>query len=380
MPFESLKRTTRDRKYAIDELKETLKQINGAASGGGDGGASSSSSSSASREETVTKLEGCMRTLQHLKRKLDEASVVERDDAQRCRARLEHLQTLGQPARDAHIEWNRQRLDRLLIDYMLRCGYLDAAARLVKQNNLDKLTDIHIFEGAQPVLLSLQRHECGEALQWCTLHAARLKKAKSPLEFQLRVQQFVEMIRGGDMLHAITHARKFLAPWATHYPAELQRAAALLAFRGDTPCAPYASLLSMGRWQHIIDLFKSELFKLHSLPPTSQLEIHVQAGLSSLKTPQSLAAGCGARDPLHLPAYRTLAEKLPFAKHVHSKVMCALTGEVISEHNPPAALPNGYVYSQAGLEAMAAADGGKVTCPNTGATYLLSDLRRVFIM
>lgn len=368
MPYESLKRTTRERKYAIDELKDTIKRLKATAK------------PSNSKEAVLKELDTCMRRLQRLKRKLDDASGAERDDAQRCHARLEHLRTLGRPSRDAQIEWNRQRMDRILVDYMLRFGYLEAAAVLVKHSGLADLTDLHVFEGAQKVLASLQRRECGEALEWCKTHAARLRKSRVSLEFQLRVQEFVELVRLKDMKGAIAHARSYLAPWAEQYPAELQRAAALLAFGPDTTCAPYAALLSEDRWQDLEALFKSELFRLHSLPPSSLLEIHLQAGLSALKTPQSLADGCGPRDPLHLPNYRELAEKLPYAKHVHSKLICALTGRVMTEHNPPMALPNGHVYSQEGLEAMAAAAGGRVTCPTTGAVYELSDLRRVFIM
>lgn len=66
-----------------------------------------------------------------------------------------------------------------------------------------------------------------------------------------------------------------------------------------------------------------------------------QAGLSALKTPLSLADGCCREDPLHLPAFRQLAEGLPYARHVHSKLICAITHELMDEHNPPAALPNG---------------------------------------
>ena len=61
----------------------------------------------------------------------------------------------------------------------------------------------------------------------------------------------------------------------------------------------------------------------------------LQAGLSALKTPQSLQDSCSREDPLHLPAFRTLAQGLPFAKHVHSKLVCAVTKEIIDEHNPP---------------------------------------------
>lgn len=62
---------------------------------------------------------------------------------------------------------------------------------------------------------------------------------------------------------------------------------------------------------------------------------HAQAGLSALKTPQSLAESCSREDPLHLPAFRALASRLPFAKHVHSKLVCAVTKQIMDEHNPP---------------------------------------------
>ena len=50
---------------------------------------------------------------------------------QRLKARLEHLRELGAPSRGAQIEWNRRRIDRLLVDHLLRCGYHDTAAKLI---------------------------------------------------------------------------------------------------------------------------------------------------------------------------------------------------------------------------------------------------------
>ena len=376
MPYESLKRTTRERKYAIDELKDCIKQLKSAAH-----------PPSTPPEDVVDRLKGCVRQLQRLKRKLDDASVVEREESQRCKARLEHLHTLGPPSRDQHIAWNRKRIDRIIVDYMLRSGYLESAAKLVQRAHLTDLVDLHVFLGADHVLQSLKQKKCSDALAWCAQHATRLRKAKSPLEFQLRMQEYVELVRSQDLRQAITYARQYLAPWAEQYPKQVQRLAALLAFKPDTTCLSYASLFEDQRWSTLLSLFKSELYRLHSLPPASSLQIHLQAGLSALKTPQSYSVALdgqkgkpGSKDPLHVAAFRHLASDLPFAKHVHSKLICALTGEVMTEHNPPMALPNGYTYSKGGLEAMAAANGGVVTCPHTGASYQLSDLRRVFIM
>jgi macrophage erythroblast attacher len=48
--------------------------------------------------------------------------------------------------------------------------------------------ELHIFAGAQRVVEALRGHDCGPALAWCDEHRARLRKAKSRLEFKLRVQ------------------------------------------------------------------------------------------------------------------------------------------------------------------------------------------------
>ena len=65
-------------------------------------------------------------------------------------------------------------------------------------------------------------------------------------------------------------------------------------------------------------------------------------------------------------AFQALAEDLPWAKHVHSKLVCAVTREVMNEHNPPMVLPNGAVYSQKAIEQLASAKG-VFMCPHTGA-------------
>jgi macrophage erythroblast attacher len=52
-----------------------------------------------------------------------------------------------------------------------------------------------VLAGVQPVLEALRAHACGPALAWCADNRARLKKIKSTLEFRLRVQEFLELVR-----------------------------------------------------------------------------------------------------------------------------------------------------------------------------------------
>lgn len=61
---------------------------------------------------------------------LDATSEQEDADLARCRARLQHLRDLGPPPRAGQVEWNRRRIDALLVDHLLRAGHNRAAAGL----------------------------------------------------------------------------------------------------------------------------------------------------------------------------------------------------------------------------------------------------------
>jgi|SRR6218665_1660707 len=57
---------------------------------------------------------------------------------------------------------------------------------------------------------------------------------------------------------------------------------------------------------------------------------------------------CGAEKnpacPVCSKHLNVLARKLPFAHCAQSRLICAMSGQPLNEHNPPMMLPNGYVY------------------------------------
>ncbi|GIL77197.1 hypothetical protein Vretimale_3149 [Volvox reticuliferus] len=381
--------------------------------------ADTSTATSTAREASIERLRLLLFQLQGVKRKLADVSRTEADDCTRCKARLEHLSAV-RPGQEPGvglglIPWTRQRLDILLVDHLLRSGHYDTANRLATSSGISLLTDAHIFEGARRIVSALlDTHDCGPALEWCRENRARLAKAKSPLEFKLHVQRFIELVRAGNRTAAIAYARAHLAPWAGQYMADLQRAVATLVFTAQTRCDAYRTLFDESQWHVLSDLFLRDLYRLHSLTPESLLNVHLQAGLSALKTPASGEPGGSREDPLRLPAFQRLAAQLPYAKHTHSKLLCAVTKELMSDANPPVVLPNGMVYSQRGVELLmaqyqvtqqgsggdaAAAAAAAATaaaavhgqaggggppgsigvCPATGLVFRRDELRRAFI-
>lgn len=67
--------------------------------------------------------------------------------------------------------------------------------------------------------------------------------------------------------------------------------------------------------------------------------------------------------------FQKLAEALPWSKHVHSKLVCSITREIMNEHNPPMVLPNGAVYSEKAVQQVASKNHNIFTCPKTGMFF-----------
>ena len=58
---------------------------------------------------------------------------MENLQAQKCRARLDHLESADA---ENFSEWNNVRVKRILVDYMLRMSYFDTAVKLAESSNI----------------------------------------------------------------------------------------------------------------------------------------------------------------------------------------------------------------------------------------------------
>jgi macrophage erythroblast attacher len=208
--------------------------------------------------------------------------------------------------------WSRQRLDRLIADYFLRQGFLESARLLATERDMEKLVDVETFENMGRIRLALLDGSVVEALAWCQDNKKELRKMEvresshypplfnylktylltriiqSKLEFMLRFQQYVELIRLGTqekLLEAIAHAKKWLIPFRAQYPKEVQQACGLLAMPPTASNAACYANVYKPRWQELADLFTTTHNQLLSLPSVPLLHIALSSGLSALKTP-----------------------------------------------------------------------------------------------
>ena len=221
----------RERDYLIPVLKTT---------------ANAALSSSQTSDQTLADLDAMIARMQTMKRKLQALYEEEQAIQEHSQKRIRHLQDLYDIQSLADVkydEWSRVRLDRLIVDYLLRAGYSKSAASLAKEKEIEDLVDLDVFVQCQKVADSLERCETKEALMWCAENRTALKRiGQINLEFELRLQQYIEMIRAGSSpkrLEAMLHAKKYLTPYNQSHNDQILQAAGLLAQPPDTLLEPY---------------------------------------------------------------------------------------------------------------------------------------------
>ncbi|KAJ5812541.1 hypothetical protein N7474_008842 [Penicillium riverlandense] len=373
--FKTVQRAVeREKEYVLPALKDA---------------ANASLNNTHTPDQTLAALDAMISRMQGLKRKMENLQDEEKKIQIQSRKRIQHLETLHKIPSLADVkydQWSRVRLDRLLVDHMLRSGYSESAKQLAQEKGVEDLVDLSVFTQCQRVVESLRRGETKEALQWCSENKAALKKSQHNLEFELRLQQYIELVRTQDKrkkLEAIIHAKKYLIPNHESQKTEILRAAGLLVFTQDTKAPPYKSLFSLDRWNFLSDLFIRTHHELLSLPSQPLLHIALSAGLSALKTPLCHSAFTSSSSnsqstttsvcPICSTELNELARKMPYAHHTKSYV-----GE------DPIVLPNGRVYGQARLMEMSkkigAVESGKVKDPTTGEVFDENEMKRVYIM
>ncbi|XP_022664768.1 macrophage erythroblast attacher-like isoform X2 [Varroa destructor] len=327
-----------------------------------------------------------------LKRKADESLLEEVEAAQLCKRRLEHLKEGARasgPVDEGGSEaakdlWVDKRVDRMLVEHFLRAGYYETALKLADRCDLRELTNTELFLVSRDVEDALQRGDTAPCLAWCHDNKSKLRKLHSTLEFNIRQQEFIELIRLGQRMEAVKHARRHFSTLEPEQLDDIQRTMFLLALPVDNfeaIRAPYRDLCDPNRWRRLVELFRYENHRLYQLGRSSVFSVTLQAGLSALKTPHCYRSEVSnANCPVCSRHLNVLAQALPFAHCAQSRLICWLSGAPLNENNAPLMLPNGHVYGEIALKDMASTNRGKITCPRTGDVFDLKDCEKVFVM
>lgn len=336
----------------------------------------------------VTKLMGNVaQKLQVLKRKADESITDELSVTQICKRKLDHLKGImpqsrntGEVGQGSVDQWKRIRLDRLVIEHLLRMGYYETAEELAARSDVRHLTNLEIFQTSREVEDDLANHSTTKCVHWCIDNKSKLRKINSTIEFSLRVQEFIELVRQDQRFEAVKHSRRYFPAYKETQLDEICHVMGLLGYSADADNEYCKKYMDPRRWDQLVLDFRHENYRLFQLSNTSVFSAAVQAGLSALKTPQCYSQTCrNLNCPVCQEDLNRIALKLPYSHCVQSRLICRVTGLPLNENNQPMMLPNGQIYGRLALPKITKEDG-TMTCPVTHVKFTQPKIDKVFIM
>ncbi|KAJ3440408.1 e3 ubiquitin-protein transferase maea [Anaeramoeba flamelloides] len=198
------------------------------------------------------------------------------------------------------VKLRKLELNRKLTEYMFRKGYNKTGAMLTEKHQfLKQLVDQSLFLQGKKVSVSLSKYDLSVPLKWCLINRSKLKKIDSRFEFQLKKQQFIEIMRKGNRKQAINYARKNFPPWVEKCFPEIKRVMGLLAFPtpNEQTSIPieekeafeilpkrYQLLYGEHSWRKLNKLFQREHVVLFGLSESPSIEVEFKAGICAVKT------------------------------------------------------------------------------------------------
>ncbi|CAJ0926556.1 unnamed protein product, partial [Mesorhabditis belari] len=271
--------------------------------------------------------------------------------------------------------WNKERVDRLVLQHLLRCGHLETARAFAEKTGLGRLCDISIFEKADLVEKSLLNGQTGPCLEWLHEHRSRLRRLTSTFETEIRSHDVMELVREGRRLEALKYVRRFLAQSLQEGNEKIRKLMAAIACGVESKA--FRELDSPKGWEELVRLFRMENARIYQLPEQSIFSACLQTGICAHKTPScapNANPNCIACDT----TVHTLAADLPFANVSNSKLLCGLTGEPLDEKNVPMMLESGRVYGEKAV--LQLREGDYIRCPRTNTKTHVKQLARLFIL
>lgn len=283
---------------------------------------SSSNDPSQASTQAISSLDQAITRLQTLKRKLSTLNNNTVQLQRQSAARIHHLDEMYQIPTLVDVkyeEWSKIRLDRLLVDYLLRMGYTKSGRELAKEKNIELLVDVDEFEGVGKIETSLSsKHQVDPALAWCTENKKNLKKMENnSLEYELRLQQHIELCRNGHEqgdYKKLDDARLHASKYFKSHPDQdwKNRASGLLVIPPSTNMDPY----------HVYILSPSS-YPSANITPGSLLTLTLDPPLQTLPlNPPRNVLPPQKTSPSHGPRSRSLCPKntrMPLQIHIPLK-------------------------------------------------------------
>lgn len=241
-------------------------------------------------QNSVTQIDSMIARMKGLRTKIQELKQENESHITQSKSRIDFLMKLNDPEMtntdsDEYKAWAKLRLEVLIADYCYRSGMINTAKQHAQCLGIEDLVDGKELEECHFIEQKLRKdHSTTECFNWCKENRLFLKKVRSNLEFELRLQHYIELARSGQQTQALAYYRTELCQKPDENYDVMKQASTLLAFGPDQSVGPYSELYNLNRWDVLADLFVDTFQDLHGLPSKSAFLRYLGTGLSALKT------------------------------------------------------------------------------------------------
>ncbi|KAF7637216.1 hypothetical protein Mgra_00003392 [Meloidogyne graminicola] len=268
---------------------------------------------------------------------------------------VEMLKQAGSSDSTVRKSFYDQRLNRFIVEHLLRIGYFETAQMLADYVGLDIQSQKGVYHVARQVEESLRNKDLSLCLNWVRDNRSRLHRIGSSLETEVRIQHCVELVKSGKIAESLKYVQSFFGSktdlhgvqWMTN--TNLLHLMGLIALGKDSSRSEHQPLLSDERYSTLIQLFKIENDRIYKFCTQSPFSACLQAGIAVHKTPQckkDANSKC-----IVCSSVFALSEGLPYTHLSNSRLFCAISGEPFDgEDNRPMMLPNGLMSTKSAFE------------------------------
>lgn len=225
------------------------------------------------------------------------------------------------------INWYREEMNLLLVDYLIRSNIGERASKekgdnlgitlleslSAKSPGISKLIDFDVYEEFNKVYtLIIISHDLNDVINWFNENKLLLKKINSNLEFEIKYCRLLSLIEKNQVSEAIRYSQENLSMYGNKenyndfdmakHPTNLNKLKSigglLLYLSINESSNTFSSnlvinsngykehekLLSHGRWDSLAQCFLDDFNTLYGILKNYPLFVYLSAGLSSLKT------------------------------------------------------------------------------------------------
>lgn len=254
-----------------------------------------------------------------------------------------------------------------IVEFLGRRGFYGTAEALVGELGLEDLVDVGLYREVKDMKDSVLRGdiERGIACLESATKATGMSKGgfREAARERLWSRKFIELCKEKRKAEAIQWCR------GEEGLSIERRLLPLLVLPFSSELAE--ELASSHTYSSLSGLLMEYISYVHTGSAASLLSKRLRYGLIGFKSSECRRKGSAKRaEGSPCPSCREslfpLTKILPKSVHSNTRLICQATGQVISDANPPYALPNGYVYSKRYFDRFT---GGTVVCFKTGAVF-----------